>query len=348
MKLLALSDIHNNLIVARKMRAQEKNVFDAIVVAGDIGDSSAEHLFNILKSFKCPIMYVYGNWDASLDYRHSFGKSAQHLHHRAIKNSGFVFVGYSGCDANWGNNPIACETLAKKFKITQSMSNSLESAFLEYRRKKTEIEQLHDERVARFSASNSNRRSKHYQQQLIAWAEEKSSDIAKIRRPMLDISGSTAFRAHPNLRDSSQLKQRVLRLNREKLLETIQKCGATRQQLIVVTHDRTPWKYLGGAQLHLFGHRHGFNEHVYKGTKYVNVSALDGTVTARPKHLRKWSLSDCRNINAGSYVTIEMRQTGDISVKSVQLNNDYSRWTIIGDRVVKGLPCITEERIFAR
>jgi len=59
MKLLALSDIHNNLITVRKMRAQERNVFDAIVIAGDLGGDAVEGLFGILKTFKCPIMYVW-------------------------------------------------------------------------------------------------------------------------------------------------------------------------------------------------------------------------------------------------------------------------------------------------
>jgi len=44
MKLLALSDIHSNLIAVRKMRAQERNVFDAIVIAGDLGGDAVEGL----------------------------------------------------------------------------------------------------------------------------------------------------------------------------------------------------------------------------------------------------------------------------------------------------------------
>jgi hypothetical protein len=38
-----------------------KNVFDAIVVAGDIGNDGAPEFFRIMQSFKCPILYVYGN-----------------------------------------------------------------------------------------------------------------------------------------------------------------------------------------------------------------------------------------------------------------------------------------------
>ncbi len=54
MKLLALSDVHSNLVAVRKMRAQEHNDFDAIVIAGDLGGDAAEGLFSIL--------FVAGGW----------------------------------------------------------------------------------------------------------------------------------------------------------------------------------------------------------------------------------------------------------------------------------------------
>ena len=44
MRLLAFSDIHNNLVAVRKLRALEKNTFDAIVVAGDIGAGPPQSL----------------------------------------------------------------------------------------------------------------------------------------------------------------------------------------------------------------------------------------------------------------------------------------------------------------
>ena len=73
MRLLAFSDIHNNLVAVRKLRASEKNSFDAIIVAGDIGNESAADFFEILATFDCPVMYVYGNWDDKLGYKSSFG-----------------------------------------------------------------------------------------------------------------------------------------------------------------------------------------------------------------------------------------------------------------------------------
>ena len=64
MRVLALSDIQNDLVAVRKMRAQEiRNAFDAIVVAGDIGGEQEQDIFKILSTFRCPVLYVYGNWD---------------------------------------------------------------------------------------------------------------------------------------------------------------------------------------------------------------------------------------------------------------------------------------------
>jgi len=41
MKILAISDIHNNVACVRKLRAQEANEYDVIAIAGDIGARAA-------------------------------------------------------------------------------------------------------------------------------------------------------------------------------------------------------------------------------------------------------------------------------------------------------------------
>lgn len=61
MRFLVLSDIHNNLVAIQKIRAQESNSYDAVVVAGDIGSDSAHQIFEILATFSCPVLYVDGN-----------------------------------------------------------------------------------------------------------------------------------------------------------------------------------------------------------------------------------------------------------------------------------------------
>ncbi|MDB5610061.1 MAG: hypothetical protein JWP25_6961 [Bradyrhizobium sp.] len=106
MRLLAFSDIHHNLVAVRKLRALEQNSFDAIIVAGDIGSESAAAFFRILATFKCPVMYVYGNWDNELGYKTSFGRHCHLIHSNIITIGNISFTGFSGCPTHWGKNPI--------------------------------------------------------------------------------------------------------------------------------------------------------------------------------------------------------------------------------------------------
>jgi predicted phosphodiesterase len=106
MRLLAFSDIHHNLVAVRKLRAAERNSFDAIVVAGDIGNESAADFFKILAAFKCPVLYVYGNWDNDLGYGAAFGNDCHLLQSNVITIGDISFTGFSGCPTNWGRNPI--------------------------------------------------------------------------------------------------------------------------------------------------------------------------------------------------------------------------------------------------
>ncbi|HMF68846.1 MAG TPA: metallophosphoesterase family protein [Phyllobacterium sp.] len=106
MRLLAFSDIHNNLVAVRKLRALEKNSFDVIIVAGDIGNESAADFFRILATFKCPVMYVYGNWDNELGYKTPFGRHCHLIQSNVTTIGNLSFTGFSGCPTNWGKNPI--------------------------------------------------------------------------------------------------------------------------------------------------------------------------------------------------------------------------------------------------
>jgi predicted phosphodiesterase len=107
MRLLAISDIHNNLVAVRRLRAQEANDFDALVVAGDLGNAAASQIFEILASFKCPVLYVYGNWDHALDYASAPFPDFHLIHQDVVTLGGYHFSGFSGCPTQWGKNPIA-------------------------------------------------------------------------------------------------------------------------------------------------------------------------------------------------------------------------------------------------
>src|ERR1700716_2796548 len=107
MRLLAFSDIHNNLLAVGKLRTSEQNSFDAIIVAGDIGNESAADFFKILATFKCPVMYVYGNWDNKLGYKTSFGHHCHLIHSNVIMIGNMKFAGFSGCPPDCGKNPTS-------------------------------------------------------------------------------------------------------------------------------------------------------------------------------------------------------------------------------------------------
>lgn len=113
--MLALSDIHNNLVAVRRLRATEKNSFNAIVVAGDLGNETAKETLRILSTFNCSVLYVFGNWDSELEYKRALVPGCRLIHQNVVTIDGWHFTGFSGCPTKWGNNPIALEHRADKF-----------------------------------------------------------------------------------------------------------------------------------------------------------------------------------------------------------------------------------------
>ena len=102
---LVLSDIHGCIpAVEAVVRREANETFDAIVVAGDIGPNPAE-FFRSLEPLKYPVLYVYGNWDHALNYDEQFGQNAVHLHGVVVPVGDLNFVGFSGCECQWGRNP---------------------------------------------------------------------------------------------------------------------------------------------------------------------------------------------------------------------------------------------------
>jgi hypothetical protein len=128
MRLLAFSDIHNNLVAVRKLRDSEKNSFDAIVVAGDIGNESAADFFKILATFDCPVVYVYGNWDNTLAYEASFEPSCRLIHSNVITIGNIHFTGFSGCPTDWGKNPIARKLYRRVESDNKTVVDALKNA----------------------------------------------------------------------------------------------------------------------------------------------------------------------------------------------------------------------------
>jgi predicted phosphodiesterase len=102
-RILACSDIHNNVKAVRQLRAREENGFDAVIVAGDIGSEMTDEIFEVLQTFDCPVLYVFGNWDRRLGYRQSFGERCHHIHLSPYQIGELTIVGETidGLDPDW-------------------------------------------------------------------------------------------------------------------------------------------------------------------------------------------------------------------------------------------------------
>ena len=109
---------------------REGNTFDAVVVAGDIGGDAAAAIMDILTSFACPVLYVYGNRDRRLPCQTShFGPTCHHLHLRVVECCGWRFAGISGLPTSWGLNPIAA-TLRQEVNRQHSAASRDSAEFL--------------------------------------------------------------------------------------------------------------------------------------------------------------------------------------------------------------------------
>jgi len=269
MRLLAFSDIHHNLAAVRKLRASEANSFDTIVVAGDIGSESADEFFKILSTFKCPVLYVFGNWDHELSYSKVYGDNCHLVHSDVVTIGDLHFTGFSGCPTNWGKNPIARRIFAKA----------------------------------------------------------KKTDIAQLRLA----------------------KSSILKLNRERVRKLIRSASVDPRKCVVVTHERLARlsEEIPGTLLHLFGHIHRYSDQIYKGTRYMDVATLDRPIPVRPRAKRRCTMEDCRNVNAGNYVTIEVSSSQGISARCVYMRREYPDWMPLEDSSVLATDWIPEEKTWA-
>lgn len=68
----------------QELRVREANDFDAVVVAGDFGSVEAQPIFDILSTFRCPVLYIRGNWDYQYDVSTNFGPNCFHIHNESF------------------------------------------------------------------------------------------------------------------------------------------------------------------------------------------------------------------------------------------------------------------------
>lgn len=320
MRFLLLSDIHNNLLAVEKMRAQEPNSFDALVVAGDIGSDSAHQIFDVLATFKCPVLYVYGNWDHKLSYDASFGDVCHHLHLSPFELSPITFAGFSGCPAGWGQNPEALRLCREVDDAHSEIISTLNNAENEAKRAQSLIE---TEYTASVDGLTTTSRRPPSQRKLKALEAERSRRLAEVSKVVEDIRGADAY--HLYSRDRSSISGEVLAWNRRSLSEALTHLGTPRERTVVVTHERLVRTQadFAGVSVFLFGHRHGFDATDHQGAKYINVSVLDLRRTLRPKVFARgdhWK--QFRNINVGNYAVLEWDRSAGFNVTRIPLNID--------------------------
>jgi hypothetical protein len=96
----------------------------------------------------------------------------------------------------------------------------------------------------------------------------------------------------------------------------------------VVSHYRLTktQSFLPGVPLFLFGHIHRFEDSIFRGQRFVNVSALDNKVMVAPRGLRRIKRSDYRLMNDGSYVVITHDRDNCLSIEPRRFDPDFSKW----------------------
>lgn len=274
---LAISDIHDNLRAVRKLRALEKNTFDAVIVAGDMGNKKDDDIMNILSSFECPILFVYGNWDNTQSYDKKFSQNCIHLHQKIVFINGYSFTGFSGCQASWGENPIAKEIISKtelKYEeYTKMISEIRSNAYKE----SAPIRETHSLACKKYLdlINTKNKQAKAYKKELEKISEEKTRQLKKIYHELDKILKSKAYNKY--LKDLFKAYKDSEIANRLELFRILKNENCDFSKTFLITHDRLFKTHTEAPNLfcHIFGHRHGFKHTIFKGTQFINVSALD-------------------------------------------------------------------------
>lgn len=338
-RFLLVSDIHDNLAAVQKMRSQEANGFDAIIIAGDIGSNRTREIFDVFATFGCPVLYVYGNWDYKLDYFASFGSCCHHLHLAPFKVGPITFAGFSGCPTHWGRNP-EWQLLQKDVDDAHCpIIKEINAARATEEQVKSDIELTYAVSKQELIATS---RRKPSQRKLDALDAERRRNLGALSNAVAEIESSEAYRLYRH--DQSMVFDESLRRNRQALSNAIRNLNTSKSRIVVVTHERLSKTNVDfeGLPIFLFGHRHGFSETKCKGTQYVNVSVLDRRRLIRPKtFLPGDHFKQFRNLNVGNYAILQWSEGTDFSVKSVNLELDgnwQENWELETDFHMPGAP----------
>ncbi len=330
-RILAFSDIHNNVDCVRVLRAQEANRYDAVLIAGDIGSESFDEILDIVCTFECPVFYVYGNWDNTLEYKPFHDPRAQLVHHSVHEIGDLVVTGFSGCPTHWGQNPIYKEKMAEvrsAYSTIRSEAKALrEQASAEYAVAKTSIDADLEKALADIEAKAKDRRKTAYKNKVYSTQQkaDRATNTAYNRsyRELDRLYASKPYKSYQLAR--KETRKSVLGLNRAEL-DTIMDDLRGRPS-IVITHERL-FRFVDRGHdpiLHLFGHRHLYKHTEFKGVHNVNIAALDIKRTASLQSDPETGKSYSANV--GGYSVFEIIDR-DVHVERRQLLVDESTWKV--------------------
>ena len=315
LRILALSDIHGNIGVVRRLRAQELNAFDLVVVAGDIGSvggDRAGEVLSVLATFGCPVLYVLGNHDSQVPYDRDFGPACFHLHHRVFEQQGVAFVGYSGLPANWGQNPEAAEVEAEAVRRHAAVKASAAELDEAQEAEVARIDAEATERLAHLHAEVGDRRAKAYRDGAAAIASSRKRRTHAAGEAGRQLRATDAW-LHKEW-DERNFDTKAIAANRAAVARTAYALDPRR--CVGVTHERqTRTSFdMPHVPLFLFGHAHGYSDKTFKGSRFVNVSALDDRV------ISPFGAGPEAGARMGTYTVMEIRD--DITCVCRRLMSD--------------------------
>lgn len=275
MRALILSDIHDNIEHLRLLREKENDVYEAIIVAGDIGNEIAEEFFSILDSFNCPSFCVYGNWDHDLTYEIPRYNNCVLLHHNIEEVEGFFVTGFSGCLTSWGKNPIYLahkNQLNEKYSAVLFLLDNVKKCVEE---QKQELDRRYQKDLESLFKEAKDRRRKEYKRRVARLELRKELEIEKIGKAIEKVYKTREYKKYQE--DRSVLSKATLIDNRNLLFKKIRSSGVPQNKLIIVTHERMYKIAEEGMSplLHIFGHAHEYKFGLFKGTYYLNAAAID-------------------------------------------------------------------------
>ncbi len=275
MRVLVLSDIHNNIEHVRILRDHERNVYDVVIVAGDIGNRIADDFFSILDSFGCPVFCVYGNWDHDLIYKKELSSNCVLLHHNIEEVNGYFITGFSGCPSSWGNNPIYLLYKDEMRNRHSEVLSFIDKARQNAEDQKQEIEKKYQVEFDKLRQKTRDRRRKGYKAQVRRLEEREAKEINKADKQIEKVYSSKEYKIYEE--DCIESRKGVLSDNRVALFDKIHSAGIPEDKLIIVTHERMYKIAEEGVSplLHIFGHAHEYKFSKFKGTYYLNAAAID-------------------------------------------------------------------------